>query len=357
MEKEIIKDFRLLISSNSSEAYRYYMYGNQAFYKYDYPAATEWYRKAIGIDSSFTEAIRMLSFSLAHQGLNEESRKWMLRNYEKRDQMSDLERLWAEIMHAETSDEVIKYFKLLIAYDEEMPVPHSNLAFYYLELKLYDKAITEFEKELEIYKKWGSKPRWSAVYTSLGYAYHMTGQYKKEKKLYMKGLKDFPDDPYFKQSILAFTLGKTNEANKYVEKSKSIRKNKGESEADIVADMTQEYFQYGMLDQAKEYCRELLSLRPVNPDLLNLTAHRLLNDNRTLNEVLELAERVLTLNPEDHIALHRKGWALYKLGRYDEALELMLKSRDIRVEKNLYDQEFYLHLDSVKSAVARQKNN
>ena len=44
--------------------------------------------------------------------------------------MPEQEKLWADIIYArffETPDEVIKYFKLLVAYDDEMPVPHSNL--------------------------------------------------------------------------------------------------------------------------------------------------------------------------------------------------------------------------------------
>ena len=40
-------------------------------------------------------------------------------------------------------------------------------------------------------------PSWVYNYTDLGYAYHKTGQYKKEKKLYKKAEQDFPDDPHY----------------------------------------------------------------------------------------------------------------------------------------------------------------
>ena len=36
---------------------------------------------------------------------------------------------------------------------------------------------------------------WVLNYINLGIAYHKTGQYKKEKKLYKKAEQDFPDDP------------------------------------------------------------------------------------------------------------------------------------------------------------------
>ncbi len=56
-------------------------------------------------------------------------------------------------------------------------------------------AIPEFEKALELFHKWDIKPYWGAFYYELGISYHKTGQYKKEKKLYKKAERDFPDDP------------------------------------------------------------------------------------------------------------------------------------------------------------------
>ena len=58
----------------------------------------------------------------------------------------------------------------------------------------YDKAINAYEKSLELYNKWDSKPWWIFNYTGLGNAYHKTKQYKKEKELYKKAEQDFPDD-------------------------------------------------------------------------------------------------------------------------------------------------------------------
>ena len=90
----------------------------------------------------------------------------------------------------------------------------------------YDKAIPEFEKSLEIYKKWNIKPSWVYNYTDLGYAYHKTGHYKKEKKLYKKAEQDFPDDTdlIYRQAVLSLTKGDTIAANRYIEKYKSISK-------------------------------------------------------------------------------------------------------------------------------------
>jgi tetratricopeptide (TPR) repeat protein len=362
LEKDIIKDFRPLISTNSSKAYRYYMYGNQAFYKYDYPTSSEWYRKAIDKDTNFTEAIRMLVYSLNHQGLEEESTKWLLKHYQKRDQMPEQEKIWSNILYAqyfETPDEVIKYFKLLVAYDDEMPVPHSNLGVTYYGLGLYDLAITEGEKELEIYKKWGSKPRWGVSFSSLGNAYHKMGMYKKEMELYKKAEQDFPDDPDIidNQAALSFTLGDTIEANRYIEKYVTIRKKRSASEADIRTGLVWIYTEGGVLDKAEAIHREALSLEPENPERLNNLAYFLIDKDRNVSEGLELVERALKSQPDNFNYLHCKGWGLYKQGKYQEALDVLQKSWDIRRVKAMYNHEAYLHLQAAKKAVANQKKN
>jgi tetratricopeptide (TPR) repeat protein/TolB-like protein len=362
MEKEIIKDFRQLISTNSSEAYRYYMFGNQAFYKDDFPTANEWYRKAINIDTNFTEAIRMLAYSYIHLGNIEEPKKWCLKNYQKRDQMPEQEKLWANILYAqlfETPDEVIKYFKLLIAWDDELPVPYSNLGSYYNAMQLYDRAIPEFEKELEIYIKWGIKPRWVNSYTSLGYAYHKTRQYKKERKLYSTAEKDFPEVPIliYRQAVLALSEGKTKEANEFIDKYISIRKENSASEAAIATGLAGIYSEAGILDKGEEYYRQALTWEPVNPTRINNLAYFLIDKDRNINEGMALIDKALALSPDEYYMLDTKGWGLYKQGKYQEASEILQKSWNLRREKAIYNHEAYLHLEAAKKALASQKNN
>ena len=362
LEEDIIKDFRPLISTSSSEAYRYYLYGNQAFYKYDFPTSSEWYRKAIDIDSSFAEAVRMLIYSYLNQDYLEECKKWLLRYYQKRNQMPELEKLWADILHArlvETPNEEIKYLKLLVGYDDEMPVPHSNLGQAYYRFGLYDLAIAEYEKELEIYKKWDSKPRWSNSYSFLGNAYHKMGMYMKEKELYGKAEQDFPDDPDLmaNQSVLSFTQGDTVEANRYIEKYVTIRKKNSASDSIIRTDLIWIYSEGGVLDKAEAILRGALSFGPENPDRLNNLAYFLIDKDRNISEGIDLVNKALGSSPENFNYLHTKGLGLYKQGKYQEALEILQKSWDIRREKAFYSHAAYLHLEAAKKAVASQKNN
>ena len=76
-----------------------------------------------------------------------------------------------------------------------------------------------------------------------------------------------------------------------------------------------------------------------------------------LDEGLELVDKALKLSPDNYDFLHTKGWGLYKQGKYQEALEILQKSWDLRMEKAIYNHEAFLHLEAAKKAVAGQKNN
>jgi len=359
MEKEIVSDFRQLISTGSSEAYRYYMYGSQALYKLDFPTAKEWCLKATNLDTNFTEAIRMLSYSYLNQGLYEEAKKWCLRLYEKKDQMSMQEKIWANVIYAkffETKYEEIKYIRLLQDNDDQMPVPYSLIGNAYMALHQYDIAITEFEKELEIYDKWGSRPRWILSYTSLGKAYHLTDQYRKERKLYRKAEQDFPDNYslLYRQAILAFTEDDTDEANRYIEKFISASKISAASEVTIASDLAGIYSEADIPDKAEEYYRKALSLEPEAPKRMNNLAWFLIDKDQDIEEGLKLVDKALELGPDNYNYLDCKGWGLYKQGNLEEALKLLNKSDSL---KPIYNHSIYLHLEAAKKAVANQKKN
>lgn len=57
LENEVSRDLRFPASTNSSEAFRFGMYAEDAFAKRDWPNAEKWYLKAIDKDSNYTQAI------------------------------------------------------------------------------------------------------------------------------------------------------------------------------------------------------------------------------------------------------------------------------------------------------------
>jgi len=141
-------------------------------------------------------------------------------------------------------------------------------------------------------------------------------------------------------------------ANRYVEKYVSNRKSNSWSEASISTGLAGIYSEAGILGKAEEYYHNALSLEPQRPNRLNNLAWFLIDNDRNINEGLELVDKALGFSPDDYNYLHTKGWGLYKQGKYKDALEILQKSWDL---KPVYDHGIYLNLETAKKAVANQK--
>ena len=354
---------KLEATTKYPEAFKCVINGNYAFFtKQDFPTAINMYLQAITIDSNYLYPATMIAYSYWNQFLYEEGKKWCQKVYEKKDQMPTLIKTYADILHAmyyETPYESIKYLKQLLEIDDQLPDVYTDIGFDYNRLDQYSRAIPELEKALEIYDKWGIKPLWSINYTMLGEAYHNTGQYKKEKKIYVRAERDFPSDLILLRSqvILALTDRDTILIKEYTEKGISMLKDNSVSEPDIKTIMGDIYSEAGVLNKAEECHRDALSLEVQNPVRMNNLAYFLIDKDRNNKEGLEIIDKALKLSPEDYNYLHTKGWGLYKQRKYQEALEILQKSWDLRREKAVYNHEAYLHLEAAKKAVVNQKNN
>jgi tetratricopeptide (TPR) repeat protein len=359
LEKEVSPDFKNLASTNSPEAYRYFNLGNIAFSKRDFPLAAKLLQQSIVIDSNFIYAFLIIPFAYGNQGLYEEAKKWCIRACGKKDQMTMQQKVWVNRIYAnyfETPSEDIKYLKQLLEFDDQMPWIYFNIGNDYNDLQQYNKAIIEFEKSLEMYKKWGSKPMWVWNYTQLGYAYHQLRQYKTETELYRKSEQDFPDEPDLiqRQAILSLSQGDSVATNYFIEKLLSILKENSWHDVDIIANLAFIYDEANILDKAEEYYRKAHLLEPENPNRLNSLSWFLINKDRKIDEGLELVDKALNLSPDYYNYLDTKGWGLFKQGKYQEALETLEKSWNL---KPRYNHNIYLHLEEAKKAYANQKNN
>ena len=361
LEKELPKGLDQFVSTNSPEAFRYYINGINAFYKRDYPASRKWLFQAITIDSNFFAPTYFISSSYGNQGMFMEAKKWGKKIYDKKDQLPMMEQLMANQIYAayfETPYEVIKYLKQMIEMEDQNPRFYYNLGNTYNILLQYDKAIPALKKSLEIYRKWDTKPRWVYNYTVLGYAYHKTGKYKIEKKLYRQAENDFPDDPALisSEAVLAFAEGDTVGAVKYIERFKSVLEESSASKAEIASLLGDLYEEAGVLDEAEKYIRQAATLdpvlQPVNVDTPGRLSWFLIYTGRNINEGMKLIDEYLKLYPVNSWYLATKGWGLYKQGKYKEGLELLEKAMELRP---IYTHLLYLKIQEVKTAIANQK--
>jgi tetratricopeptide (TPR) repeat protein len=360
MGKELSPDFMWFASANSPEAFRYFKSGQNAFNERDWSRAEKLYSQALAIDSNFAGAYIQLTMSNLNLDKYDQAKKICLELCKKSGKMSPQVKIMTSWIYAccfETPHEQINYAKQLLEMDDQAPSLHFVLGMSYFNLGQDENGIPEYENALKIYKKLGITPSWTGVFSHLGGAYIRTGQYEKAKHLFITMEKGFPDNPDLLEgrAFLAIIEGDTTESDRYLEKLKSVRKDQLWSEAKITTNIAGVYSAAGKNLKAEEMYRQALSTEPENHIRLNRLAYFLIDKDRNINEGLELVDKALALSPGNFEYLDTKGWGLFKLGKYKEALEVLQKSWNLRRQNAVYDHVAFLHLDSAKKAVASQK--
>lgn len=347
--------------TDSPEAFRYFIQGEAAFNKHDFTSAIDWYQMALKIDSNLIQAISGISrayIDLSYFGKPtlEQGKVWCLKYCRKTKWMAPADQILAGWLYAYnflTPYDRIKYIVQLIEIDDQNSRTFFNLGDAYLELFQYDKAITEFEKAFEICHKQDERAP-IMYYQELGQAYRKAGRYKEEKKLYRKARKEHSDAPDLLEqyAYVSFSEGDTAEGNRYIKKWISIRKEQSWSDADIISGLPWIYDMAGMSDKEEDYLRQALIMESENEAKINSLAYFLIDKDRNIEEGINLVNKTLELSPDNYDALSVKGWGLYKQGKYKEALDVLQKSWDLRMQNAIYNHRAYLHLEAAKKAVA-----
>jgi tetratricopeptide (TPR) repeat protein len=351
-------DFQQSATTSSPEAYGLFLLGNKAYRNTDYHTAYKMYLQALAIDSNFMEVALKLSIAYYNNDNFDEAKKWCLKAYEKRDQMPlqlkiNTNRVYAMLF--ETHYEEIKYLRQIQEMDDLLPGTYYSLGYAYSMLFQFERAIPEYERALEIYDKLEIKPAWVFNYLQLAQAYNKTGQYQKEEKLLKKAEGDFPDNFYLwgVKGFFAAGMGDTVNAKKYLEKAMQIAKDNSWTDPDLFHLVAQTFVEWDLMNYAEDFYRKAYCLEPEKPSRMNDLAFILIDRTKNIQEGIELLNKALKLSPDNYLLLDTKGWGLYKQGKYQEALEVLQKSWDLRREKAVYNHPAYLRLEEVKKAAIR----
>ena len=145
--------------TNSSEAFKYYIHGVDAYMELEMGSAVDWFSKAIGTDSSFINAYVFLSYAYQLQGRSRLSKYWSQKAYERKDDLPVEERLVLEHLNAYyfgTPNEEIKYLKQLVEIDELNSMYWHQLAYAHYKQYEYEDALDNWEQIFKIHERWGT---------------------------------------------------------------------------------------------------------------------------------------------------------------------------------------------------------
>lgn len=111
---------------------------------------------------------------------------------------------------------------------------------------------------------------------------------------------------------------------------------------DLIYDLAMVAEKLNRVDEAEARLKHLVMLKPNDAQALNALGYTLVDRTGRTNEGFALIERAHKLAPADPFILDSMGWALYRLGRLDEAQAYLERALDSRS-----DAEIAAHLGEV----------
>jgi len=113
-------------------------------------------------------------------------------------------------------------------------------------------------------------------------------------------------------------------------------------EPDLLYDAAMVAEKLDWIDAAEAHLKRLIELTPESAQALNALGYTLVDRTPRIAEGLDLIEKALKLTPEDPFILDSMGWALFRMGKLDDAESYLRRAMTERP-----DPEIAAHLGEV----------
>ncbi|MGB6866408.1 MAG: tetratricopeptide repeat protein, partial [Candidatus Aminicenantaceae bacterium] len=241
------------MTTSSMEAYNYFLQGREAYEKFYYDDARKSLEKAVELDPEFAVAYLYLAQALSVLEMPRESEAAHEKARAFAQQVSEKERLYIEAYYARGEKKLSIFQQMAQKYPKEKQV-HFELAQYYDSNEIFDKAIEEYEKALDL------DPNYGYALNSFAYLYSDMGEYEKSVEYFKRYASAYPMEanPVDSMAELYFRMGRLDEA---IEKYKKV--------LEIRPDFFQTYWRIGYIyalkedyQQALEWCEKDIAAAP-----------------------------------------------------------------------------------------------
>jgi tetratricopeptide (TPR) repeat protein len=217
--------------------------------------------------------------------------------------------------------EAIGEFELVLAKKPDYSTARYFLAHSHLRLRDYDTALENLAKIAPNDRFYVNSVE------SRAHIFRRLGRLPEAETILKQAVAAYPEDTGLRRALgLVFsTLGRHEQAIEQLEKSIDLKPDSVE-------------LKYGLanvLDKAGQYKKgirimeQVLVHDPDNVDALNFVGYALADRGLELDRALSFLERAHAAKPQDGYIADSVGWALFKLGRLEEAVEKLELASDL----------------------------
>jgi tetratricopeptide (TPR) repeat protein len=331
------------------------------------------------------------------------AKKWAKKAYSRYDDMPILYQLLLEAHRCEFEKKEIErreWFKKVVKIDPNSWEAWFNIGLISGFLNEHEQAVEPLEKAMQLANNWSNYSKLVTTGFVLAIIYHNLGQHHKEYEISEKLLAVVPENPGFVQRIavncvcigdtaqahiyfnraqrmweelrrpnlqinLAISIAQTYldmddtaKAQKYFNHARRMMEEQEWSEAQMALNFGEAYsgvvyyimdpnqifrYQSSTIDviQGEKYLRRAIAEAHESASALNALAYLLIDNDKNVKEGVELAQRAIMMDSDSPEIMSTLGWGYYKLGSYEQAVDLLQKAtalvpkNDLQVQKHL----------------------
>ena len=292
-----------------------------AYFSHDYELAVKLLEECLQEEPDDISILSEMGKVYVGSGNDEEALKYYSRVLELDDKnftaIDNIGSIYRRLGRYQDSVDILnKAFEI----DKDSIATYYNLGQTYKVMERYDDAIKCFEHVLE------KNPNDVLAHNHLGCIYALQNNHEKALELFNKALRIDANHPiiHYNSATSYEALGKYEEAEEAYENA--LRKKPGWIEA--MMSLARLHHICGHDDQAEEILRQAINLAYNNPEVHTALGNLLLHKER-YEEAGNEFDKALSLNKEFVDALSGKISSLEKLGRKDDAYDLLLQMEQI----------------------------
>jgi len=241
----------------------------------------------------------------------------------------------------------------------EQPQENSDMTKLYIQYMISQKYSTDsivnaLEKVLE------KEPTNEEIYLTMLAHYGEKDDKEKVVEICNRAIQNGVDqlEIYYYQGAYNYQMGRKEEALKIFEKAVSNRKfaNNPKLYAEVYGMIGSIYYDMDSVQRAFNAFEDCLKWNPDEISTLNNYAYYLSLEEKDLEKAEQMSKKTIIAEPNNGTYLDTYAWVLYKLGRYDEAVDYINRAvkdtGNVSAEEYEHAGDIYYMLKETEAAVA-----